>query len=345
MTKPTLLQELSEAFGVSGRENRVRQFLIQTLKEKVDGYRVDTMGNLIVTRRASGGNASPLKVMIAAHMDEIGVMVIHIEKNGLLRFRTVGGVDPRLLVAKVVYLGDKAVPGVIGIKPIHLTQPEERGKVIPVDQLAIDIGAKDRDEAESLIKVGEYGVFATPFGPVGRLVKGKAFDDRVGCAVLSELVQERYPVELLGVFTVQEEVGLRGARVSAYALAPDLAFALEGTVADDLPKKRDVSSTTELGKGPAITLRDRSFIADRRLVCLLTEVAERDGIPYQFKQPLIGSTDAGAIHRTRSGVPAVTVAVPCRYIHGPAALMDPTDFENTVRLMKAALHELPARWH
>jgi endoglucanase len=160
--------------------------------------------------------------------------------------------------------------------------------------------------------------------------------------VLAELVRERYPVELYAVWTVQEEIGARGARVAAYALEPDVAIALEGTICDELPKKKDLSPTTRMGAGPAITVMDRSLIADRRLVRLVIETAEAEGIPYQFKQPGLGGTDAGYIHLVRAGIPATAVSVPCRYIHAPAALMSPADFDNTVRLMKAALNKLSA---
>ena len=206
--------------------------------------------------------------------------------------------------------------------------------------MVIDIGVSSQEEAEKLVKRGDYAAFATPFAELGDVVKGKAFDDRAGCAVLVELVKERYPSDLYAVFTVQEEMGARGARVAAYAVAPDVAFALEGTIADDLPKKKDTSPTTQLGAGPAITIMDRSVIADKRLVKLLVETAKEEGIPYQFKQPGVGGTDAGRIHLTREGVPSTVVSVPCRYIHAPACLLSLTDFENTVRLMKGALGKL-----
>jgi len=205
----------------------------------------------------------------------------------------------------------------------------------------VDIGASSKDEAKKLAALGTYVAFTTPFRELGPTVSGKAFDDRAGCAVLVELVRgERFGFDLHAVFTVQEEVGLRGAQVAAYAIEPHCAFVLEGTIADDTPKDKDVSPTTELGKGPAITVMDRSFIADRRLVRLLTETAQELGIPYQFKQPGIGGTDAGAIHRAREGVPSVTVAVPCRYIHSPVAMLNLDDFNNTVRLMRESLSRL-----
>ena len=334
-----ILKELSEAFGVSGHEEAVRQIIFDAVRDDVDEYEVDSIGNLITLKRGTG--ESSLKVMVAAHTDEIGLMVTHIEDNGRLRFAKVGGIDDRILLAKAVYIGDKKVPGVIGVKPIHLQEKKERDQVIKCDKLTIDIGATSKAEAEKLVKIGDYVAFATSFADLGPTVKGKAFDDRAGCAVLVEIIKGGpYPFDLYGVFTVQEEVGLRGAQVAAYAIEPDVAFVLEGTICDDMPKKKDVSPTTELGKGPAITVMDRSFVADRRLVQLLVDTAEELGISYQFKQPLMGGTDAGAIHKTRTGVPSAVVSVPARYIHSPVCVLSKSDFENTVRLMQETLWRL-----
>ena len=196
-----------------------------------------------------------------------------------------------------------------------------------------------------MVKVGDYAAFDVSFAELGgelRTVKGKAFDDRAGCAVLIELLRQDYSIDLHAAFTVQEEVGLRGARVAAYSIAPDLAFVLEGTICDDHPKKRDVSPTTKLGAGPAITIMDRSVIADRRLVQLLVDTAKQNGIPYQFKQPGLGGTDAGAIHLAREGVPATVVSIPSRYIHAPTCLLSLNDLDNAVRLMRAALGKVHA---
>ena len=334
-----LLKELSEAFGVSGCEDEVRKLLTEATKPYVDKQWVDSLGNLLTFKKGNG--SVPLKVMLSAHMDEVGFMITYIDEKGFLHFRPVGGIDDRMLLSKRVLIGDKRVLGVIGIKPIHLLEEEERKRVIKVDKLVIDIGASSRAEAEKFVQVGDYATFATRFAQLGSdTVKGKAFDDRAGCAVLVELVKERYPFDLYATFTVQEEVGLRGAKVAAYAVEPDVAFVLEGTICDDSPKKKDVSPTTRLGHGPAITIMDRTFVAHRSLVKLLVEVAEEEGIPYQFKQPLVGGTDAGAIHLTKGGVPSVTVAVPSRYIHSPVCVLSLSDFENTVRLMKAALTRL-----
>jgi endoglucanase len=230
---------------------------------------------------------------------------------------------------------------VIGIKPIHLVESDEMDKVSKIEDLMVDVGAQSKDEAQKLAPLGTYATFATRFRELGPTVTGKAFDDRAGCSVLIELLRgERFEFDLHGAFTVQEEVGLRGARVAAFAIDPDCAFALEGTIADDIPKEKDASPTTELGKGPAITVMDRSFIADRRLVRLLAGTAEELDIPYQMKQPGVGGTDAGVIHLAREGVPSATVAVPSRYIHSPVALLSLADFDNTVRLMREALSRL-----
>jgi len=335
-----LLQRLSDARGVSGNEDAVREIIIEEIKSYVDEYEVDNIGNLIATVHARDGVENPHRVMVAAHMDEIGLMVVHIESSGVLRFDTVGGVDPRILPGKRVVVGKESVPGVIGLKAIHLLTREEWTTPAKIVKMYIDIGAKNKEDAESVVGIGDYACFSTQSEVFGPTLKGKAFDDRAGCAALVELVQERYDVELVAVFSVQEEVGLRGARVAAYAVEPEVAFALEGTICDDLPRKEDITSVTQLGKGPAITVMDRSVISDRRLLDLVVRAAEEEGIPYQFKAPGLGGTDVGAIHLSREGVPSLPMAVPCRYIHTPVSILDLEDFRNMIALMKATLRRL-----
>ena len=340
-----LLKELSEAPGVSGNEGPVRDILISALKDKIDEYRVDALGNLICLKKARQARDTwPRRVMVAAHMDEIGLMVKGINSDGTLRFDQVGGIDDRILLSKQVLVGEGAVPGVIGYRPIHLIPRAEREQVADVGKAAIDIGATSRSAAEKLIKLGDAVSFRTTFEVLSEdglcAVKGKAFDDRAGCAVLAAILEEDYELDLYAAFTAQEEVGLRGARVAAFGIEPDVAFALEGTICDDLPKDKDEGAVTRLGKGPAITLMDRSFIADRRLVQLLVDTAERLDIPYQFKRAGMGGTDAGAIHLAREGVPSAAVSVPSRYIHAPVSLLSLSDLNYTVQLMRATLHEL-----
>lgn len=347
------LEQLSNAFGVSSVEDDVRKIVVEASKPHADEWRIDPMGNLFVTRRARVKTpGAPLRVMVTAHMDEVGFMISEVKSNGLLKFKTVGGFDRRVLLGKAVVVGKEQVPGVIGLKPIHLLGSGETNTVGSIDSMYIDIGAGG--SANGKVSAGDFATFATKFGFLGGqpknrkergLVKGKALDNRVGCAILLELLRGDYPVDLLAVFTVQEEIGLRGARVAAYATNPNLAFVLECTAADDLPRMDEEADEgyPRLGDGPAITVMDRSFIADRRLVDLLIETASAEKIPYQYKRPGVGGTDAGAVHLAREGVPSAAVSVPARYIHSPAAVMDLVDFWNTVRLTQATLNRLPAQ--
>lgn len=341
-----ILEALSNAFGPSGSEGRVRQVLLDAITDEVDELHVDHLGNVIA--RQKGTEYPELKVMVAAHMDEVGFMITHADDNGLLHFTKVGGIDDRVLPAKVVRIGKAELQGVISMKPVHLTGSAERGRVVSHEDMTIDIGVSSKAEAERLISRGDYAVFDVAFEELGAvgpdaasMLKGKAFDDRAGCAVLVALIERGpYPFDFWPVFTTMEEVGLRGAQVAAYGVMPDAAFALEGTICDDGPKDRDVSPTTTVGKGPAISPMDRSVIADRRLVRLLVETAEAEGIPYQLKQPGMGGTDAGAIHLAKTGVPSVPVSVPCRYIHSPVCMLSRRDLDDTVRLVEATLRRL-----
>lgn len=342
-----LLKTLSEAPGVSGNETAVRKAIREAIRDYVDEIRVDSLGNLIARKGPAPGTvtaSSPLRVMVAAHMDEVGFMVVDVTNDGLLKFRTIGGIDVRIVLSKTVRVGNDGIPGIIGVKPVHLMNQGETDKVLEIRDLTIDIGATGEEDAKKHVKPGDYVVFDTRFSRAGHLVKGKAFDDRAGCTVLAALLKEDYPFELYATFTVQEELGLRGARVAAYEINPDVAFVLEGTIADDLPKDKDVSPTTEVGKGPAITFMDRSVIPDKRLIRLLVDTAQAHGIPYQFRRALGGGTDAGQIHLARAGIPSAVVSVPCRYIHAPAALLSPEDLKHTIQLMIHALKRLPKVW-
>lgn len=318
---------LSNASGVSGNEDEVRQVLKDEVSQYVDETNTDSMGNLFAVKK---GNET--KVMITAHMDEVGLFVDLVENNGFVRFKKIGGIDDRVLLSKKVLVGKSKSPGIIGMKPIHLQSPNERGQnVISSDDMYIDMGLTGKDD--KLVKVGDTAIFATKFSQSGDILMGKAFDDRAGCAVLTELLKRTYPFTLYGVFTVQEESGLRGAKIAAYRVNPDFAFVLEGTTAVDTPTKRDVSPSTNLGAGPAITIMDRATISNRELVNLLVDTANKEKIPYQFKRTITGGTDAGVIHLTHGGIPTVTVSVPVRYIHTPVNLMRFSDFKNTVELM------------
>ncbi len=336
-----LLEKLSNARAVSGDESAVRALLAEHIQKYVDEYRVDALGNLIAFKRAARKNHSRLNVLIAAHMDEVGLLATHIDRDGFVLFDKVGGIDDRILPSKAVWIGAARIPGVIGFKPRHRSTEAERKKVVAYDDLRIDIGAASHQDAARVVTPGDYITFATTFTPIGdHCVRGKALDDRAGCALLVELLRENFPFNFYAAFTTQEELGLRGARVAGYAVAPDLAFVLEATVCDDSPKEHEQSPTTRLGAGPALTLADRKLLADKKLTRLVADTARENKIPFQYKQPLVGSTDAGELHRARGGVPSAVISLPARYIHSPAAIISLDDFNNALKLMRAVLPRL-----
>jgi endoglucanase len=338
-----LIEQLTNAWGVSGNENQVRKLIRQQIEKHVDDIRVDAVGNLIAHKKAKGSKRNPLKVMIAGHMDEIGLMVTHIDKSGYLKFHKVGGIDDRILLAKRVLVGNDRVPGVIGVRPIHmLARKGEHRKVSSYEELLIDIGASSQEEAERWVKAGDYVMFDTACEDWGKNLKGKAFDDRIGCYLMIELLKQRYSFDLYAAFTTQEEIGLRGGRVAAYHTLPDMAFVLEGTGAGDFPQQdnKDVSKVPALGKGPVVTITDRTVICDKGLVKLLLDTARAKRIPVQIKRPGIGGTDAGRIHITREGVRTAVVAVPTRYIHSPSCLINKQDIAAALKLMQEALKKV-----
>ncbi len=333
-----LLKRLSEAVAVSGDEGEVRKIVLAEIKDHADEITLDAMGNVLAIRKAKTEN--PLRVMIAAHMDEIGFMVVDKDEGGLFRFAVVGGVDPRQLPGKPVWVGKEHHPGVIGARPIHLTTAEERTHAIPLDVMRLDLGPGGSEKA----RVGDRASFATTFERSGPSLMGKAFDDRLGVAGLIELLKNAPEhIELLAAFTVQEEVGLRGAKVAGYTLAPDLAIALDVTPAHDLPTwngEPNERYNCRLGGGPALYIADGATISDPRLVAHAVATAERHGLPYQFRQPGAGGTDAGAIHRTGSGVPSMSISTPGRYAHSAVMLCRVEDWQHTLQLVYAMLADL-----
>ncbi len=331
------IKKLSDLPSVSGNEKAVREAIIEELKGQPLEWKTDTMGNLLV-RKGGDSPRSRRRIMLAAHMDEVGLMIVSVEKSGHQKFRPVGGIDTRVLVSKRVRIGEKSIPGVIGSKAIHLQKPEERRKPIDLDQLYIDIGAKDKEEAEKHVQIGDYASFDTECISFGDgCLRGKAFDDRAGCALLLELLLEKGGPSFDAAFTVQEEVGLRGARVAAYTLQPQMALALEATAADDTPDTKGERSAAALGRGPAISFMDRTLIVDRRIFQSLIEAGEKAAVPFQFRRFTGGGTDAGAMALSREGVRAGVVAVPCRYIHSPCCVLKESDMGHTLALVRAWL--------
>lgn len=327
-----LLKEYTDAFGVSGCENEIRELI----KTKVDGLgdiKEDRLGNLIIHKKKQAK-----RVLIAAHMDEVGFIVTSIKDDGRIKFSPMG-IDPRILVSKRVIFGRTKTLGVIGAKPIHIQNREERSTPISVKEMFIDIGATTKEEAKKHVKVGDYATFESDYVDMGRYIKAKALDDRVGCAVITEALKEDYNLDLYGAFTVQEEVGLRGAGAVAFDVEPEIALIIEGTTCADISKDEKDYVTTP-GMGAAISLMDRTSSANGRLLKRIIEVAEKNNIPYQYRRGNFGGNDAGKIHRAKEGCLTATISVPTRYIHSPISMINKDDYENVVKLVKLVLKSL-----
>jgi endoglucanase len=331
-----LLEKLCNVIAVSGDESEVRRIVLEEVKPVADEVKVDALGSVLATKAGRGRNR--LRVMLDAHMDEVGFMIVADDGEGLYRFETVGGIDVRHLVGKQVYVGKGRTPAVIGAKPIHLMEPEDYKKKVPLEALRIDMGPSGKAD------VGDRAGFATRFRRVGPSIMAKSIDDRIGVATLIELFKQAPSnIDLCAAFSVQEEIGLRGAKVAAQYFHPDLAIAIDSTPANDLPlhdNSENISYNTKLGFGPAIYITDSSTLHDPRLVRFLREMAEAEKIPYQLRQPGGGGTDSGAIQRALAGIPTVSVSVPHRYTHSPLSIARVEDWKNTINLLHAALKRI-----
>ncbi len=333
-----LLKKLTEASGPSGFEDEVRQIIYDEIRDIADRVYTDALGTLVA--ETNMGARGP-KVLLTAHMDEVSFMIVAIEEQGLLRFRPIGGVDLRILVAKPVRVGAERLFGVIGSKAVHLQKPEEREQPHSLEQLFIDIGASSRTEAEKYVQPGDLAVFATDYEEIGeRRAKAKSFDDRVGCAVLIETMKKRFELPVIYAFTVQEETGLRGAGPVAYRTEPDIAIAIEGTVCFDVAETPSHGQSTIQGAGPAVSVVDARTIAHTGFREHIVRVGEEQGIPVQLRRTVGGANDVGAIHLTGSGIVSAAISVPTRYIHAPAQIISLDDYENTIRLLEAVLRSI-----
>ena len=331
-----LLKRLCDAFGVSGSEGEIRDIIIPEIKDYCDDLTVDTMGNIIAFKK---GESSDKKVMLSAHMDEVGFIVSGITEKGYLEFKKVGGIDTRVIISKNVVVGKNKIPGVIGMKAIHLQSKGEREEVPKVKSLFIDIGAMDKEDAEKYVELGDYVSFATKYADFGdNKIKAKAIDDRVGCYIMTKLIKEPVKYDTYFCFTVQEEVGLRGARVAAYRVKPDIALVLEATTCADVHAVKAESEVTNLGDGVAISIMDRSTIVNRDYVSFLQKIS--DGIKVQYKKTTAGGNDAGIIHQTGTGVLTASLSVPCRYLHSPVGIASKDDILAAETLAKRFLERI-----
>lgn len=325
------LKTLCALSGPSSYEGPVRNYLRSRAEAAGAEIRIDNLGNLICVKR--GKKAAPNRLMLAAHMDEVGLMVKRITAEGYLKFGCLGGIDRRVLVGKPVFLGKDQIPGVIGLKPIHLASGEERKKIPKQDDLYIDIGVQNREEAERFTHMGDFAVFSDAITEFGNgMLKAKAIDDRIGCAVMIELLERDLPMDVTFAFTVQEEVGTRGAFGAAFSVEPELALILEGTTAADSPTTDVHRRVCSPGRGPVICYMDGATVYDRGLFELLRDVAEEQSIPWQTKEYISGGTDARAIQRTKAGVRVGAVSAAVRYIHSPSSVGSIQDFEHVEAL-------------
>ena len=330
------LRDLCNAHGPVGYEGEVRKLIKEEIKDYVDEIKVNTMGNILVHKKGNGP-----KVLIDAHMDEVGFIITGYNEDGTLRFSPLGGVNAKVAPCKVLYIGEEKIVGVIGLKPIHLQSKDERTKGLTYKDYCIDIGSNSKEETKEKISLGEYAVFSTEYSDFGNgLLKGKAFDDRMGCAVLVEILKENYNCDLYASFCVQEEIGDRGALTAAFDVEPEIGIAIEGTICADMPSVPKHLRATEIGKGPAISMMDNTSIFDFDLTNSIIEVAKKEDIPYQRRKAVAGGNDAGAMVTTKSGARVATVSVPCRYIHSAISVASKDDFNNTVKLMKKWLKTL-----
>ncbi len=332
------LKELCQISGVSGDEDLVSEYIRKQIGTKAEVTR-DNLGNLLVFKK---GKMRPKhKIMICAHMDEIGFIVTGVTNDGMLRFAAVGGIDARVVLGRAVAVGRNACPGVIGTKPVHLQTSTEKESVPEIDSLYIDIGATSKEDALAHIELGDRAVFCSDFLLFGdNMIKSKAIDDRAGCAVMLELINAELKYDAYFAFTVQEEIGLRGARTATYSINPDMAIVLETTTAADISGVDAEKQVCRLGDGPVVSFMDRSTIYDKELYSIAFAAAKEIGIPCQTKTMIAGGNDAGAVHVSAGGVRTIAISVPCRYLHSPSCVIQLSDMEQTRLLAEKLLEKI-----
>ena len=327
-----LLRELCLTDGISGNEDAVRDYIINKIKDVCE-YSIDPLGSIICLKK--GKKAPEKKLMICAHMDEVGFMVTYIRSDGTLSFDTVGGVDAAVVIGRQVRIGKDRISGVVGSTAVHNLSKDEREKAPSIDSLYIDIGAEDKAEAEKYVSLGDCVYFDSEFVDLGeRRIKAKAIDDRAGCAMMIQMMHEELEYDTWFVFNVQEEIGLRGSTASAFAVAPDFAIVLESTTAADIDGASGAKRVCEVGKGAVVSFMDRSTMYDKKLYRLAFDTAKKLGIPCQTKTMVAGGNDAGAIHKSGKGVRTIAVSLPCRYLHSPSSVIELADLDNSYTLVK-----------
>jgi len=319
------LKELTEIRSVPGDETNVRDFIFNKIKDKCDEIYRDSIGNLIAIKRCNIKNAK--KVMVCAHMDEVALIITKITDEGFLKFDTLGSIDTSVMVSKKVLVGNGSLCGVIGAKAIHLQKKSERNKGVEIEELYIDIGAKDKKSAEKYVSIGDFATFDSEYVEFGDgFIKAKALDDRVGCDVMIDLADNQYDFDLYLVFTAQEETGLRGASVAVNRINPDFALVLETTACADTFGSEEKDYSTVSGNGVALSFADMRTYYSKEILKDISDVAKRNNIPYQYKRTISGGNDAGTIHTSCGGVKTIVMSVPTKYIHSPSSVINVKDY-------------------
>lgn len=333
-----MLKDLCLINGTSGDEGKVRDYIITQIKDYCE-YSVDNLGSIIAFKE--GKNAPKQKISINAHMDEVGFIVTGITDDGYLRFTSVGGIDSRVCLDRIVTVGKKAVKGVIGDKAFHLLSSDEKDNCPSFENLLIDIGATSKDEAEKYVSLGDFVYFDSDYTELGNgYIKAKALDDRIGCMLMIELIKSELEYDTTFCFNVQEEVGLRGSKCTSFAVDADIAIVLESTTAADLDGVSGANRVCVLGDGPVISFMDNRTIYDRKLFELGFAVAKENNIPVQTKTAVAGGNDAGAIQTSGDGARVMAISLPTRYIHSGASVVKASDIDDTRRLLRALLPKL-----
>lgn len=332
------LRDLCLINGISGDEDKVRDYIISKISDKCE-YNVDNLGNIIAFKK--GRKTPQNKVLLSAHMDEVGLIVKYINDDGSLKVDNVGGIDPRVVFGRQVIVGKNNITGVVGGVAIHNLSSEERDKSVPFDKLTVDIGAESRDEAEKIVHLGDSVYFKSDYIEFGDdFIKSKAIDDRFGCALMLELCDAELEYDTYFTFVVQEEIGLRGATAASYTVNPDYAIVIEATTAADIPISEGEKSVCKCGSGPVVSFMDKSTIYNKKLYNLAFDTARENNIPCQTKTMIAGGNDAGAIHISRGGIKTISVSVPCRYIHSPSCVANKEDMINSLTLVKLVTEKL-----
>lgn len=318
-----LLKLLCCSGGISGDESSIREIILNEISGCADSIEVDSMGNILVFKK--GKNRSKTKLLISAHMDEVGFIVSHITPDGYIKVEKVGGIENAVAAGTRVKIG-KRINGVFCMKPIHLSSASEKDTIPTLQNMYIDIGANNKDDALLYVQLGDSVTFVNDYAETEKTVISKALDDRLGCLALINMIRSEQLFDMYFSFVVQEEVGLRGARTAAFSVSPQAAIVIESTTAADIHGASDENKVCCVGSGAVISIMDKATIYDREYVRFAYNNANDKGIPVQYKQAVAGGNDAGAIHISKGGVRTLGVSVPCRYLHSAAGLIAKSDF-------------------